>query len=136
MNISQFFIHTVSHLSSLCLFILEIMMSYGTVSNALYDSRQMTSVLFPYPPTLEPHHRKPPNLSGSLCILMKLYWLSPITSLFSICLSRVFRIICSMILPIIDTETDWAVVPQIFLISIFKMEGCVSTFPVTGNFTS
>lgn len=73
----------------------------------------MTSVLFLYLPTLEPHHRRPQHFSDCLCTLMKLCCLSLITSLFSICLSTVLQIVCSMILPVTD-ETDWAVVSQVF----------------------
>ncbi|GAB0203604.1 hypothetical protein GRJ2_002826000 [Grus japonensis] len=69
-----------------------------TVSNALHKSRQMMSVALPSSTNAVTPSQKATKFARHDLPLVKPCWLSPVTSLFSKCLSIVSRRICSLIL--------------------------------------
>lgn len=67
--------------------------------------------------------------------LVKSCWLSPVNSLFSLCLSIVLRTICSMLLPGTELRRTGLYFPFLFLFPpLFKNGGYVSPVPVRGIF--
>ncbi|GAB0210109.1 highly reducing polyketide synthase PKS6 [Grus japonensis] len=85
----------------------------GTVSNALHKSREMMSVALPLSTDDVNPSEKATKFVRHDLPLVKPCWLSPITSLFSMCLSIVSRRVCSMILPGTEGFVPWYSTKQI-----------------------
>lgn len=102
-------------------------MSYGTVSKALHKSTDMRSVSLSTSINVSPF-QKDTKIDRHDLPLVKPYWLSQITYLFSTCLNIVSRRVCSMVLP--STKVRLAS----FKVSICRYRLCTWEWDWTGHY--
>ncbi|KAK4827891.1 hypothetical protein QYF61_022314 [Mycteria americana] len=102
-------------------------MFWGTVSKALQKCRETTSIALPLYIDVVTPSWKATRLVRQDLPLVKSCWLSRVTSLSSMCLSRASRRICSMIFP--GTESGLATTSA----NSLRTLGCISSGPIAGR---